>query len=154
MSQDYLDVRRVNKSDFTKYYGHGKVKIRRDIFDKHNTCYMCGCIREKYQSPFEIDHKIPVCFGGDMIGKENLDILCRDCHIFKTKIDRRCLSCCKTLGLVHSSGYFWRWTIIFPLEMWNLYLTLYEKAVFEERKQMDIRANETRRNRIAMGLIS
>lgn len=39
------------------------------------------------QYSIEIDHVVPVALGGDVLGLENLQALCRDCHIAKTKID-------------------------------------------------------------------
>lgn len=37
----------------------------------------------------DTDHIIPIEFGGEILGIENLQILCKDCHKIKTAKDRR-----------------------------------------------------------------
>jgi 5-methylcytosine-specific restriction endonuclease McrA len=38
---------------------------------------------------FEVDHKIAIVNGGGEFDVENLQVLCKDCHISKTKSDMK-----------------------------------------------------------------
>ncbi len=50
-----------------------------------------GFLQGKKFGPYlqlaEIDHIVAICNGGDHLSLENLQTLCHDCHIHKTKID-------------------------------------------------------------------
>ena len=46
-------------------------------------CNICG----KTAGRFEVDHKIPLLKGGKFDDLANLQVLCRNCHLKKTKID-------------------------------------------------------------------
>lgn len=37
----------------------------------------------------DVDHIIPIHKGGEILGIENLQLLCRDCHIIKSSNERR-----------------------------------------------------------------
>lgn len=43
----------------------------------------------KYEPSFEVDHIIAVVNGGDMFDKNNLQVLCNECHRKKTKKDMK-----------------------------------------------------------------
>lgn len=37
----------------------------------------------------DVDHVIPIQFGGEILGLENVQILCKDCHLVKTSSEAR-----------------------------------------------------------------
>lgn len=52
--------------------------------DKY-TCRICG--KRKPKRLLDIDHIIPIRQGIDPFKKENLRVLCKECHKEKTKLD-------------------------------------------------------------------
>ena len=56
------------------------LRVRKTILDENNwKCRVCG----KYGN--EVDHKKPICRGGEEYERSNLQVLCRGCHIRKTQ---------------------------------------------------------------------
>ncbi len=53
---------------------------------------------EKYFSGFDVDHIEAVALGGDMWDEKNLQVLCKSCHVKKTRIDMKKLKA-KRLGV-------------------------------------------------------
>ena len=58
----------------------------------------CKICRKMLTSTCQIDHKLPLCKGGNN-DISNLQILCLECHALKTRIDtiptemKKCISC-------------------------------------------------------------
>ena len=60
------------------------VRVRRQVLDASNwRCARCG----RYGN--EVDHIEPLHQGGDPWALDNLQVLCRDCHIRKTAAENR-----------------------------------------------------------------
>lgn len=60
--------------------------IREDILERDN--YTCNiCKKRKPKRLLDIDHAIPISQGIDPFKKENLRVLCKECHKAKTKLD-------------------------------------------------------------------
>ena len=58
--------------------------LRRTVLDdEHWTCRKC----RRYGN--EVDHVIPLEQSGDPWSRENLQVLCRDCHVDKTRTENR-----------------------------------------------------------------
>ena len=58
--------------------------FRDDFLNKHGKyCDKCGI----NNVGVEVDHKIAIMNGGDEFDKENLQVLCYQCHKDKTRID-------------------------------------------------------------------
>ena len=56
--------------------------VRRDVLDRANwRCRSCGGYAN------EVDHRTPIHHGGDPLDRENLQALCRTCHIRKTRTE-------------------------------------------------------------------
>jgi len=66
-------------------------KVRDEFIHEHG--YYCdGCGKKTppaYYTTglYEVDHIIAICNGGDEMDKENLQMLCSECHKEKTKLD-------------------------------------------------------------------
>lgn len=61
--------------------------IRKDILKRDRyTCQICKTRTQKRN--LDIDHIIPIHWGGNPIDKANLRTLCKECHKAKTKLDR------------------------------------------------------------------
>ena len=59
--------------------------VRRAVFDRDGwRCVMCG-----KAGRLECDHILPLQLGGDPWDMENLQTLCRSCHIRKTAGENR-----------------------------------------------------------------
>lgn len=57
--------------------------LRDELFEENgNKCEKCGS-----GLSLEIDHKHAIVNGGDMWDKNNLQVLCRKCHLKKTRLD-------------------------------------------------------------------
>lgn len=60
--------------------------IRKDVLRRdHYTCKICKKRLRKRE--LEVDHIIPVQMGGQLLDKENLRTLCKECHREKSKLD-------------------------------------------------------------------
>ena len=57
--------------------------VRRAILDRDGW----RCVKCRKSGRFEIDHIIPVQFGGAWWDQENLQTLCRPCHFSKSRAD-------------------------------------------------------------------
>ena len=65
--------------------------VRKDVLRRDN--YVCGICRKRFRKhQLEVDHIIPVQMGGELFDKKNLRTLCKDCHTFKTILDREALA--------------------------------------------------------------
>ncbi|MBW2967222.1 HNH endonuclease, partial [Candidatus Woesearchaeota archaeon] len=53
------------------------------------TCSICG--QRKVKGELDVDHIIPVKWGGGLFDKKNLRTLCKECHKAKSKLDREAL---------------------------------------------------------------
>jgi len=72
--------------------------LRRDNY----TCRMCGIKHAYYSEGYkiefekegylEVDHITPVSIGGDGLDLDNLQTLCKNCHIKKTKKDAKTIA--------------------------------------------------------------
>ena len=61
--------------------------VRKSILRRDN--YRCSiCEKRCKKSQLDVDHIIPVRMGIDPFDKNNLRILCKECHKSKTKLDR------------------------------------------------------------------
>ena len=59
--------------------------VRLRILDRDGwRCLDCG-----RAGKLEVDHKQPLQFGGDVYESDNLQTLCRTCHISKTRVENR-----------------------------------------------------------------
>ena len=57
------------------------LKKRQEILERDGgKCVVCGS-----SDWVQVDHKIPVSLGGAEFENENLEVLCRACHIAKTR---------------------------------------------------------------------
>ena len=60
-------------------------RLRRRILARDGwECQACG----KLLGRAEVDHVVPVVKGGKVHDPANLQVLCVDCHIAKTRIDK------------------------------------------------------------------
>ncbi|MCY4414953.1 MAG: HNH endonuclease signature motif containing protein [Chloroflexi bacterium] len=60
-------------------------RIRRRVFERDgNRCRECGSARQ-----LECDHITSLFSGGEPWDMRNLQTLCRDCHIRKSRMERR-----------------------------------------------------------------
>jgi len=66
------------------------------VGERGKVCYICS----KEVPYIELEHKIPVCVGGSIVDKNNLDLICLNCHRKKTGIDKRIFNLFKKLGLI------------------------------------------------------
>lgn len=57
---------------------HTERRQRREILSREPICRVC-----RKRRAVEVDHKLPVCLGGDDM-PENLQPICRPCHLSKT----------------------------------------------------------------------
>lgn len=77
--------RKACRSEYARKYDWQTIRqeiIMRDFY----TCQKCGRIIDKDHER-EIDHVVPICLGGDYFDRNNLQLLCYDCHAEKTKKD-------------------------------------------------------------------
>ncbi len=59
-------------------------------------CESCG----REHRGIELDHIIPVSIGGEIHSRINTQLLCKRCHLEKTKIDKMIINCLKTLNFL------------------------------------------------------
>lgn len=70
---------------------------RIEIFQRDNfTCRNCG--RRFEAKELVLDHIIPIACGGDEFDENNLQTLCAECHLKKTKEDKRIIAGYKREG--------------------------------------------------------
>ena len=70
---------------FHQVYGRRWQRVRRAVFDRDGwRCRSCGL-----PGALECDHIVPLDRGGDPWGMDNLQSLCRGCHIAKTAAENR-----------------------------------------------------------------
>ena len=64
--------------------------IRKDVLRRDRwTCRICKTrLKKKF---LDVDHIIPLQMGGQLLDKNNLRTLCKECHKAKTKLDRDAL---------------------------------------------------------------
>lgn len=77
--------RKACKREYARKYDWQTIRreiILRDLY----TCQTCREIIEK-DHEMEIDHILPVSLGGDYFDRENLQLLCYECHGKKTRRD-------------------------------------------------------------------
>lgn len=68
------------------WYWIRKAVLKRDRY----TCSIC---KTRYRKKFlDVDHIIPIRMGGQPHDKENLRLLCKECHKAKTKLDQEVLN--------------------------------------------------------------
>ena len=54
--------------------------VRAEVLERDNwRCQLCGSWGN------EVDHRVPLQWGGDPYSKLNLGVLCATCHIMKTR---------------------------------------------------------------------
>lgn len=78
-----------------KLHKKNKYRIKLNHQDKqyllstqHNCCKTCACVIDDI---FDVDHKIPLCFGGtDSI--PNMQVLCLQCHRMKSRYEMQHLN--------------------------------------------------------------
>nr|DAG51093.1 MAG TPA: HNH endonuclease [Caudoviricetes sp.] len=64
-------------------------KLRAKILSRdHNLCQMCLKVGI-YEVATEVDHIKPTALGGDMFDPNNLQSLCKSCHMAKTLQDKK-----------------------------------------------------------------
>lgn len=64
--------------------------IRKDVLRRDR--YSCRICKQRFRKKFlDIDHMIPVQMGGQLLDKNNLRTLCKECHKMKTKLDKDAL---------------------------------------------------------------
>jgi hypothetical protein len=74
---------------------------QRKIIKENDKCYICNNIFRK--NNLEIEHKIPLCIGGDI---ENIGISCIECHKYKTKRDLLYIYFLKKIGWLIKIGQY------------------------------------------------
>ena len=68
-------------------HNHDWYWVRKTILKRDN--YKCSICVKRYKKSFlDVDHIIPVRLGIDPFNKDNLRLLCKDCHKAKTTLDR------------------------------------------------------------------
>lgn len=72
-SHDYVSMRQ-----FTSWE-----TLREFILERDKKCAICGHTGD-YFNPLEVDHIIEYAAGGDFWNKDNLQVLCSNCHKRKT----------------------------------------------------------------------
>jgi len=70
------------------------------IKERGNICSQCG----NHNFNLILDHIIPVSMGGNEFEKNNLQLLCIDCHNIKTKQDQINFHILKKLGFIEGFG--------------------------------------------------
>lgn len=72
-------------------HNHDWYWIRKAILKRDR--YTCSICKQRMRKRFlDVDHIIPIRMGGDPHDKENLRLLCKDCHKRKTKLDQDVLN--------------------------------------------------------------
>jgi 5-methylcytosine-specific restriction endonuclease McrA len=65
--------------------------VRKDVLKRDK--YRCSiCNQRLRKCELDVDHIIPVQMGGQLLDKNNLRTLCRQCHRAKSSLDREALS--------------------------------------------------------------
>jgi len=60
--------------------------VRKDVLRRDR--YKCSICNKRYRKNYlDVDHIIPVRMGGQLLQKENLRTLCKECHKAKTNLD-------------------------------------------------------------------
>ncbi len=107
-----LTKNKIDEFDWEEYSFKNKIKVYRYsisrkyikqiriklIKEKNNICDKCKLTFDK--SLLELDHKIPIILGGDVYKKNNLQILCRNCHDLKNHIDIKIINLLKSLSIL------------------------------------------------------
>ena len=61
--------------------------VRKDVLRRDK--YRCSICEKRYRKrELDVDHIIPVGWGGNLFEKGNLRTLCKECHKAKTKLDK------------------------------------------------------------------
>jgi len=61
--------------------------VRQDVLRRDK--YKCSiCEKRHRKRELDVDHIIPISWGGGLFDKKNLRTLCRGCHQSKTKLDK------------------------------------------------------------------
>lgn len=61
--------------------------IRKDVLRRDR--YKCSICKKRFRKrELDVDHIISVSMGGQLLDKDNLRTLCKECHKMKTKLDR------------------------------------------------------------------
>lgn len=76
-------------------------KLKKELYLISNLCYLC--LKEYSIGNLELEHKVPVMLGGNIIDKSNLGLVCSKCHKKKTKIDIKIIGSLKKLGIITKS---------------------------------------------------
>ena len=61
----------------------------------------------EYHREPQVDHIVPVALGGDGVGLENVQVLCRQCHAHKTVHDNRLIRETKTANAKRTKEELW-----------------------------------------------
>ncbi len=99
-----------NKS---KERGQGIYTLKKKLIKKNGT--ICEKCNEEFRvSSLQLDHKIPLSFGGQSFLDTNHQILCKKCHRHKTEKDLLILRVLKKMGMVNGQrGVFY---FLLPVE--------------------------------------
>lgn len=98
---------------------------------KYNFCERCG----RGTIILDLDHKIPVCIGGEQIDINNLQLLCKPCHHNKTRVDLLVYNVFLKLNLVESNyGKYFNWYVDRKevLEIYNYFTRKYKERRIEK----------------------
>ena len=70
---------------------HSWFFIRKDVLRRDH--YRCSICKQRFRKKeLDVDHIIPLQMGGQLLDKENLRTLCKECHKAKTRLDREALA--------------------------------------------------------------
>ena len=107
-------------------------KLKKEIIlEKKGVCYLCNNSFLDRKHILELEHKIPVMLGGKIFDKNNLDIICLNCHKGKTIADKRIIHSLKVLKILEGS---YEMTSLFTFEeLEEFYLRVFP-FTFEQAK--------------------
>jgi len=95
----YKYIRQNNKNK----YGYKNKQSGEILIKKYGEeCNQCGINRN-----LQLDHIIPICFGGDEFDINNHQLLCCHCHYKKTGLESRVINIAKKIGFIKGRTPNW-----------------------------------------------
>lgn len=97
---------------------------RHVIRERGNECAWCG----GHFLDIILDHKIPICLGGEQYDLMNVQLLCKSCNNSKTKFDKLIINVCKKMGFIESVCFnCYAWDVYISKEdLISFYLTVFD----------------------------
>lgn len=87
---------------------------------KGNVCYICKKEFNKL-CYLELEHKIPIQVGGHLFNNNNVELVCKRCHVNKTRVDIKTINMMKKSRIISGKYYIHSYFTI--NEVTNLFLT-------------------------------